>query len=309
MDRQKILIIFGAAWVSAALLTWIFISKTHGPKMEATKRIMAVTRDLPLGTRIKKTDIKLIEIREKDVPKGALFQDTEVVDRALLFPIGANEPLTNMKLTSVGGADGVPSTIEAGMRAISVTINDSSGVAGLIQPNSRVDVMFTRPGSMAEAVTSVILQNIKVLAMGRLVSMGQTVDPKAPKMPVATLLVSPEDAQKLELAKNQGKISLTLRNPLDQTSNPELAPVNSDVLDPMISARLARARRGRTTNIRGKVPNLDDPRVWQELTGEKKVKTDEELEALARNRKKEPEKPRLVVDVFRGDKHVQETFR
>ena len=54
---------------------------------------------------------------------------------------------------------------------------------------------------------------------------------------------------------------------------------------------------------------LDDPRVWQELTGEKKIKTDEELEAAARNKKKEPEKPRLVVDVFRGDKHVQETFR
>ena len=309
MDRQKILIIFGAAWVSAALLTWIFISKTHGPKMEATKRILAVTRDLPLGTRIKKTDIKLIEIREKDLPRGALFQDKEVLDRALLFPIGANEPLTNMKLASVGDADGVPSTIEAGMRAISVQINDSSGVAGLIQPNSRVDVLFTRPGSMTEAVTSVILQNIKVLAIGRLVSVGQTLDPKATKMPVATLLATPEDAQKLELAKNQGKISLILRNPLDQTSNPDLAPVNTDVLDPMISARMARARRGRTTSLRGKVPNLDDPRVWQELTGEKKIKTDEEIEAANRNRKKEPEKPRLVVDVFRGDKHVQETFR
>src|SRR6266498_1903323 len=120
MDRQKILIIFGAAWVSAALLTWIFISKTHGPKTEATKRILAVTRDLPLGTRIKKTDIKLVEVREKDLPRGALFQDKDALDRALLFPINANEVLTNSKLASVSGADGVPSTIEAGMRAISV---------------------------------------------------------------------------------------------------------------------------------------------------------------------------------------------
>jgi Flp pilus assembly protein CpaB len=162
--------------------------------------------------------------------------------------------------------------------------------------------MFTRPGSMAEAVTSVILQNIKVLAIGRITQVGQTLDPKAPKMPVATLLMSPEDAQKLELAKNEGKISLTLRNPLDHGEVPDLQPVNSDALDPMISARLARARRGRTTNIRGKIPNLDDPRVWQELTGEKKLKDEEP-------KKKEPERPRLVVDVFRGDKHVQETFR
>jgi pilus assembly protein CpaB len=309
MDRKKILIFFGGAWVSAALLTWIFISKTHGPKTAATKKILAVTRDLPLGARIKKTDLKLVEVPEKDLPKGSIFQDKDALDRALLIPVSANEPLTAAKLTSAAGADGVPSTIEAGMRAISVQINDTSGVAGLIQPNSRVDVIFTRPGSMTEAVTSVILQNIKVLAIGRIVQVGQTLDPKAPKMPVATLLVSPEDAQKLELAKNQGKISLALRNPLDQTSNPDLAPVNSDVLDPMISARLARARRGRTTAVRGKVPNLDDPRVWQELTGEKKVKTDEELAAEAGKKKKEPEKPRLIVDVFRGDKHVQETFR
>jgi pilus assembly protein CpaB len=301
MDRQKILIIFGAAWISAALLTWIFVSRVRGPKIEATRKVLAVVRDLPIGSRIRKADIKQVEIRESDLPKGALLQDKDAIDHALLYPVSANEPLTISKLAAIGGADGVPATIEAGMRAISVQINDSSGVAGLIQPNSRVDVMFTRPGSMAEAVTSVILQNIKVLAIGRLVSVGQTLDPKAPKMPVATLLMSPEDAQKLELAKNQGKISLTLRNPLDHESNADLQPVNTDVLDPMISARLARARRGRTTAASSKVPNLDDPRIWQELTGEKKIAEEKKV--------KEPEKPRLVVDVFRGDKHVQETFR
>jgi pilus assembly protein CpaB len=301
MDRQKILIIFGAAWLSAALLTWLFISKTHGGKAQATRTIVVAARDMPLGSRIRKSDIRIIEALDKNLPKGALFDEKETVDRALLFPVAANEPLTNFKLTSSGGADGIPSTIEAGMRAIAVQISDASGVAGLIQPNSRVDVLFTRPGSMTEAVTAVILQNIKVLAIGRQVQVNQALDPKAPKMPVATLLVTPEDAQKLELAKNEGRISLALRNPLDQGANPELEPVNADALDPMISARLARARRGRTTRIPQQIPNLDDPRVWQELTGEKKLKDEEP--------KKLPEKPRLVVDVFRGDKHVQETFR
>ncbi len=100
----------------------------------------------------------------------------------------------------------------------------SSGVAGLIQPNSRVDVMFTRPGSMAEAITSMILQNVKVLSIGRTVAIGQTLDPRAPKIPIVTLLLPPEDAQKLELAKNQGKISLTLRNPLDAPARPTPKP-------------------------------------------------------------------------------------
>jgi pilus assembly protein CpaB len=302
MDRQKILMIFGVAWLSAALLTWIFISKTRGPKTEATRKAFAVVRDLPIGTRIKKTDLKQVDIRERDLPKGAILEDKDAIDRALLYPVSANEPLTLSKLASMSGAEGVPATIDRGMRAISVQVTDTSGVAGLIQPNSRVDVLFTRPGSMAEAVTSVILQNIKVLAIGRLVQVGQTLDPKAPRMPVATLVMAPEDAQKLELAKNQGKISLALRNPLDHESRAELQPVNTDVLDPMINARLARARHGRTTSAASKIPNLDDPKVWQELTVGKAAPRTEE-------KKKEPEKPRLVVDVFRGDKHVQESFR
>ncbi|MEO7650126.1 MAG: Flp pilus assembly protein CpaB, partial [Bryobacteraceae bacterium] len=260
MDRQKIIMIFGAAWLSAALLTWIFIAKTRGPKTEETRKVVAASRDLMIGTRLKKTDLKFVEMQLKDLPRGAVTDDKLAIDRALLLPVSMNEAFTGVKLSSAAGADGVPSTIEQGKRAMSVQITDASGVAGLIQPNSRVDVLFTRPGSMAEAMTTIILQNVKVLAIGRIVQVGQVVDPKATKLPVATLIVTPEEAQKLELAKNQGKISLALRNPLDGATNDDLQPINADVLDPMISARLARARRGKTTRNTGKIPNLDDPR-------------------------------------------------
>src|SRR5205807_9442374 len=111
-----------------------------------------------------------------------------------------------------------------------------------------------------------------------------------------------QDARKRGWAENGGKISLTLRSPQDTASADPGGPMTAEVLDPVISARLARARRGRTTNIKG-VPNLDDPRVWQELTGEKKLQDEKAPKKI------EPQKPRLVVDVFRGDKHVQETFR
>ena len=266
-------------------------------------QVVVAATDLSVGVTLAPKDVTYLDWYSDALPSGAFTKTDAVVGHPLLYPMAAREPILQQDLGVEGAGIGLAGKIPEGMRAVSVPINDSSGVAGLIQPNSRVDVMFTRPGSMAEAVTSVILQNIKVLAIGRITAVGQTIDPKAPKMPVATLLMTPEDAQKLELAKNEGKVSLTLRNPLDQTSIPDLQPVNSDVLDPVISARMARARRGRTTNIRGKVPNLDDPRVWQELTGEKKLKDEEAPKKI------EPQKPRLVVDVFRGDKHVQETFR
>jgi Flp pilus assembly protein CpaB len=230
-----------------------------------------------------------------------------------MVPLSTNEPLLQSKISATTSVEGVSSTIPAGYRAMSVQITDVSGVAGLIQPGSKVDVLFTRPGSMAEATTSTILQDVKVLSTGRTIQTGQTVDPRAPKSPVVTLVLLPAEAQKLELAKNQGKISLSLRNPLDALQSENTEPITTEVLDPMISARLARARRGRTTNINR--ANLEDPNVWQELTGEKKPADPRKAAADEEARRKKAEadalaaKPKVVVDVYRGDKHVQESFK
>ncbi len=305
MDRQRIVVLFGAAWVSAALLVWFVHARTQAPRQEKKTYVMAAVRDLPVGTLLKKTDLKLVGVPERDVPKGALFQDREAVSRVLLYPVTTNEPLTATKLSGTTTAEGISSTIDPGYRAVAVPVNDTNSVAGLIQPGSRVDVLFTRPGSMTEAVTSTILQNVKVLSVGRITQVGQTVDPRAPKMPVATLVVTPAEAQKLELAKNQGKISLVLRNPQDQTASPA-GPVTTDVLDPMIAARIARAKKGRTTSG---TANLDDPKVWQQLTGEDQSAAEKRKAEEEARRRKEAEKPRYVIDVYRGDKHVQELFK
>jgi pilus assembly protein CpaB len=306
MDRQKYLIVFGAALVCATLLIWFLHAKTQAPRQEKRIAVIAAVRDLSAGTLLRKSDVKPVAVAEKDLPKGALFQEREALNRVLLYPVSSNEPITLSKVSALGASEGVPSTIEPGYRAVAVPINDTSGVAGLILPGSRVDVLFTRPGNMAEAITTTVLQDIKVLSMGRNTQPGQTpADSKnQPRLSVATLVVTPEEAQKLELAKNQGRISLSLRNPLDRSTTANAMPITTEALDPLASARLARAKRGRTTRIAGGVPDLEDPKVWQDLTGEKKLRDEEEAK-----KKKEPEKPRVVVDVYRGDKHVQELFR
>ena len=309
MDRQKKLLLFGAAWVSAILLTWFLYANAVAPKEEAKVSVVVARHDMPLGTLLRQTDVKMVKYPEKDVPKGVLLQAKDAWNKVLLVPMNSNEPVLAGKLSATTATEGVSATIPAGYRAVSVSITDVSGVAGLIQPNSQVDVLFTRPGSMAEATTSTILQNVKVLSTGRQTQTGQPVDPRAPRSPVVTLLLTPADSQKLELAKNEGKISLSLRNPLDSSQSADTGPVTTEVLDPMISARLARARKGRTTNLSR--ANLEDPKVWQDLTGEKKVIDAEKAakEAEEARRKKEAERPRVVVDVYRGDKHVQELFK
>jgi pilus assembly protein CpaB len=289
MDRNRILMLFGGALICACLLTWFLYAKTVAPHELPRKTIMAAERDLVLGATIKKTDVKPVGVLEKDIPSGAIFAADQVVGRVVLLPISKNEPLTTMRVSSVNGADAITSSIPAGYRAVSVPINDVSGVSGLVQPGSKVDVLFTRPGNMAEAITSTILQNIKVLAVGRSLFPNQAVDPKAAKMPVAALLVTPEQAQKLELAKNEGKISLSLRNPLDAKDELDGSPVTTEVLDPDGEARSNRRRRS--------ARNMEDPSVLAALKA-----------PPPKPGKETPPPPRAVVDVFRGDKHVQEIF-
>lgn len=298
MDRQKILMIFGAAWISAALLTWFLYAKTKAPHQEKLVKVVAAARDMGAGTRLRKADLKLIGIPEKDLPKTALIDDKQAIERVLLFPVNVNEPITLTKLTSLAGAEGLPATIEPGKRAVSVPITDASAAGGLIQPRSRVDVLFTRTGSMTEAITTVILEDILVLSIGRTTEVAQPTDPRQvrPAQQAATLLVTPEQARKLELAKNQGKVSLALRNPLDRSTIEDDTPATAFDLDPMIATRLARRRPGATPDVR-------DDKVWASLLG-----IDEEPQPK-KEEKKEPPKPRWVVDVYRGDKHVQETFQ
>jgi pilus assembly protein CpaB len=217
MDRKRILILFGAAWISAGLLTWFLYSNTVVPSADRRTSVMAAAHDLAVGTMIRTADLKKLAVLQRDIPNGGVFNEKDALNRVVLYPVSANEPLIAGKLSRLSGAEGIPATIDPGHRAVSVQITDVSGVAGLIQPGAHVDVLFTRPGNMTEAITSTILQNVKVLAIGHSVQLGQTVDPKAPKVPVATLVVTPEEAQKLELAKNQGRISLSLRNPLDSS--------------------------------------------------------------------------------------------
>ena len=293
MDRRKILIIFIGAWISAALLTWFLYASTRAPHVEKTVPVQAAARDMAAGTRLRKGDLKTVHIPEKDAPKSAIGEERVALERPLLFPVSANEPITLSKIGSTAGAEGLAATIEIGKRAIAVPITDSSGVAGLIQPRAHVDVLFTKPGSMAEAITTTIIEDVIVLAIGRITepansSASPTAAPAA-RTPAqsATLLVTPEQARKLELAKNQGKISLALRNPLDRGFEVDNTAITSRAL----YSDIARSR----------VPDLRDNKTWQQLTETKPDKPPAPVE---------PPKPapRKVIDVFRGDKHFQQTF-
>lgn len=307
MERQRILIIFGAAWVSAALLTWFLWAKTRAPQGEKLSRVVAAARDLGAGTRLGRSDLKIVLAPAKDLPKSALLDPALADGKALLYPVLQNEPITANKLSALAGAEGVAAVIEPGKRAISVPITDISGVAGLIQPRMHVDVLFTRVGSMADALTTVVLEDVVVLSIGKNTEAqpaqpGQaaqaTATPNVTLQRAVTLLVTPQEAGKLELAKNQGRLSLALRNPLDRSRIENKQAVTAEALDPELFTRI---RRPQAVGAGARAPvDVRDPKAWAALTGEAASK--------AKGAKEAP-KPKVVVDVFRGDKHLQETFQ
>lgn len=301
MDRNRILTIFGVAWISAALLTWFLWARTKAPKVEPTTRVVALVKDLPAGSRLRKEDIKVIEMFSRNVPQTALTSPAEALGRALIYPISANEPLTSTRVTSTTGAEGAAAVIQPGKRAMSVSFTDASGAAGLLQPHSRVDVLYTRTGSAVEALTVTVLEDVEVLSIGRALQVdpAQKAATSSTQQRTATLIVTPEEAQRLELAKNQGRISLSLRNPLDRSTQVNRQPAAMEDLDPMLIARSGARRLP-------KMPQVRDKRAWASLIGE-------DAEAAKPPSKppepKEPPKPRITVDVYRGDKHVQEIFQ
>jgi pilus assembly protein CpaB len=138
-----------------------------------------------------------------------------VVNRGLIAAVSENEPLTENKLAPVGAGAGLSPSIPEGMRAMSVRVNEVIGVAGFVVPGTRVDVLVTVRQQDASR-TQVVLDNVQVLSAGtRYDQENARQEGKPIPSTVVTLLVSPEDAERVTLAQSEGQIMLALRNPLD----------------------------------------------------------------------------------------------
>jgi len=176
--------------------------------------VAVAARPLPVGTMLAAGDVRLVAWPESSPVAGGYSTTEEVVDRGLIAPVVENEPLTAAKLASREAGAGLPPTITAGMRAISVKVNEVIGVAGFVVPGTRVDVVVTL-ARREDSLSRVVVSNVQVLTAGTKYDQDQAKDGKPLPSTVVTLLVTPEDAERIALASAEGQIMLTLRNPLD----------------------------------------------------------------------------------------------
>jgi pilus assembly protein CpaB len=168
---------------------------------------------------LSREDIRIIEWPANAVPANAISDPKDVIGHGLLMPMIQNEPFLPMKLASLEAGAGLPPAIPAGLRAVSVKVNEVIGVAGYVLPGTKVDVVATvsPTANQADMTSKVILTNVQVLAAGTKIDRDTDKNKPVP-VSVVTLLVDPDQAERLTLASTQGKIQLALRNPLDKTT-------------------------------------------------------------------------------------------
>jgi pilus assembly protein CpaB len=220
MNRQTrtavVLIIALGAASAASYGVYQAISTMPVREVEvSTAHAVVAARSLPMGAMITRDSVKLVDWPARTPLTGGFDTIEGVLDRGLIAAVVENEPLTENKLAPREAGAGLPPSIPYGMRAMSVRVDEVIGVAGFVVPGTRVDVMVTISQN-DESLTRVVCSNVQVLTAGTRYDQ-ENAQKEGEPIPstVVTLMVSPEDAERITLAQSEGAIMLSLRNPLD----------------------------------------------------------------------------------------------
>lgn len=216
-DTRTIIVLLVAVITAGVASYGVYSAVERMPVREievAHSFVVTATRTMPTGTRVAASDVKLVAWPDSAPVPGAFSKIEDVVDRGLVVPVQQNEPLTDGKVAPKEAGAGLSPTIPAGMRAISVRVNEVIGVAGFVLPGAKVDVFVTLQKA-PESLTRIVVSNVQVLTAGTRYDQEEAKDGEPVESSVVTLLLTPADAERVVLASAEGGIMLALRNPLD----------------------------------------------------------------------------------------------
>jgi pilus assembly protein CpaB len=226
MDKRLLTVILMAVFV-ALVITAVFyqitVGRTNVATAPETRALVVAKKELPMGSVITDQDVNLVLYPTDVYPAGGFGDIDEVVDRAVMQSILANEPVTAGRVTEKGAGYGLAPLIPEGQRAMAVAVNQVSGVSGFILPGSNVDILLTgTPDNSADRMTTTVLENVTVLSTGHRQQPNANGQPE--NVPVVNVLVTPEQAEMLTLATDAGKIQMVLRNPVDEKETSKERP-------------------------------------------------------------------------------------
>lgn len=252
-----------------------------------SQRVVVAARDIPMGTTLDPTHLQIRQWPENLIPAGSFEQAEDLISRVARISLVAGEPILEAKLAPMGSTGGFSTLIPPGKRAVTVAVNVVSGVAGFLLPGTRVDVLVTvsLSGKAEERVTRTILQNVEVMAVDQTF---QKDDEDPIQVKSVTLLVSPEEAEALSLAANEGVLHLALRSGADEEAFPSAGVKLGELMKPSKTTQGTRVVR-RTVYVPAPEPPTVT-RVIEVIRGNKssEVTFEEKRESESPEEKPEP---------------------
>ena len=210
----------------AGALTIRWLGSARAPQNEPTTvtvartEVLVASRAIPKGARLDSSMVQSKSFEADAVPQGVLREGAEVYGRIAARDISADDPITPDKLMPKGTVSGgLDASVEPGKRAFTIKGTKIMGAGGLLTPGCRVDVLstYTQPGKNEDKINKVILENVPVLATGteRETKIGKDGREELANTDFYTLMVTPEEAERLALASDLGSLHLALRKPGD----------------------------------------------------------------------------------------------
>ena len=267
MGQKRPLLFLGVAMGIALITTVLVYQWLQGQKMTEVDlpevvvegvSVAVATADIPWGTILAEKRVKMVRYPEESVPSGHFIDQDSLKGRVILINLKKNEPILESKLAPIDlKTGGVVAVMDPNKRAMAVKVNEIVGLPGFVQPGDRVDVLATFKDpkgkkSKGGDITKVVLENTLVLAINTQMERANGEDEKPTPVKVITLEVSLEEAEKLAMAENGGKLRLALRSPL----NPDLKKTTgANFNDLLASHQLKRPKAKGKVKIRVEVIN------------------------------------------------------
>ena len=224
MRNSRSLMMVAVALVLASGSVFVAVRWINAQASVSTNKVAVATVDISLGARLNPNMVRMVDWPVDAMPPGALVDAKQVDTRVARASMQRGEPIMEGKLAPPGTQGGLSAVVADGKRAMTVRVNDVVGVAGFALPGNFVDIMVnTQEDGVKtykdQAISKIVLERILVLAIGQEPGRDET---KPKVVNAVTLELTPDQAEKLDLARSIGTLSLVLRNQIDPN------PVNTD---------------------------------------------------------------------------------
>lgn len=212
----------------------VFASRWMDAQSKAGGKIAVASMDIDIGARISAEQVKMVDWPTGSVPPGAFVESALLDGRVSKTSLARGEPIIEAKLAPQGSKGGLSAVVAEGKRAMTVRVNDVVGVAGFALPGNFVDIMVntqdeaSRGNEKDRSISKIVLERILVLAVAQEANRDAT---KPKVVNAVTLEVSPGEAERLDLARSVGTLSLVLRNQVDPNLGETDGATKTSLLD------------------------------------------------------------------------------